>query len=131
LNKISIKVPNWVADILGIPKGSTFGFNIPEIQKLATGTNYVPQDMLAYLHEGEAVVPKKYNPAAAGLTAETIEQAVYRAFLSALRIMQTSAKQDDKELVLKIDNTVLARMQLPAIIREGQRQGLNLVVQGV
>jgi hypothetical protein len=51
--------------------------------------------------------------------------------MNALRIMQTSAKQDDKELVLKIDNTTLARMQLPAIIREGQRQGLNLVVQGV
>ncbi len=129
LNKISITVPDWVADLLGMERGSKFGFSISEIQKLETGTNYVPQDMLAYLHEGEAVVPKKYNPAAAGLTAETIEQAVYRAFINALRIMQTSAKQDDKELVLKIDNTTLARMQLPAIIREGQRQGLNLVVQ--
>jgi hypothetical protein len=131
LNKISITVPDWVADILGMDRGSKFGFNIGEIPRLATGTNYVPQDMLAMLHEGEAVVPKKYNPAAAGLTAETIEQAVYRAFINALRIMQASAKQDDKELVLKIDNTTLARMQLPAIIREGQRQGLNLVVQGV
>jgi len=132
LNKISIGIPDWVAKIVGVEKGSKFGFNIPEIQKLATGTNYVPQDMLAYLHEGEAVVPKKYNPAAdGGITAEAIEQAVYRAFTNALRIMQASARQDDKELVLKIDNTVLARMQLPAIIREGQRQGLNLVVQGV
>ncbi len=125
LNKLSIKIPS----IPGITEGFTLGFNLKEINKLATGTNYVPQDMLAYLHEGEAVVPKKYNPAAAGLTAETIEQAVYRAFMSALRIMQASARQDDKELVLKIDNTTLARMQLPAIIREGQRQGLNLVVQ--
>lgn len=125
LNKIHLDIPDWVP-LIG---GKSFGINIPLIPKLDTGTNYVPQDMLAYLHEGEAVVPKKYNPAAAGLTAETIEQAVYRAFTNALRIMQASAKQDDRELVLKIDNTTLARMQLPAIIREGQRQGLNLVVQ--
>lgn len=31
------------------------------IPKLATGTNNVPQDMLAMLHKGEGVVPKKYN----------------------------------------------------------------------
>lgn len=30
---------------------------------LATGTNLVPRDMPAILHEGEAVVPKKYNNA--------------------------------------------------------------------
>jgi len=132
INKLSINVPEWAKHIPGVPDelaGKRIGFNIKEIPKLAAGTNYVPQDMFTYLHEGEAVVPKKYNPAATGLTAETIEQAVYRAFINAMRIMQASAKQDDKELVLKIDNTVLARMQLPAIIREGQRQGLNLVVQ--
>jgi len=35
--------------------------------------------------------------------------------------------------VLKIDNTVLARMQLPALTREAQRQGFDLVLrpQGV
>lgn len=34
---------------------------------LATGTNYVPRDgFRAVLHEGEAVVPKAYNPAAGG-----------------------------------------------------------------
>jgi phage-related protein len=31
------------------------------IPALAMGTNYVPNDGLAYLHQGEAVIPKKYN----------------------------------------------------------------------
>lgn len=29
----------------------------------AVGTNYVPQDMVAQIHEGEAIIPKAYNPA--------------------------------------------------------------------
>lgn len=58
LNKI--KVPDWVPAIGGK------GINIPLIPKLATGTNYVAGEGLAYLHEGEAVVPKKYNPAIGG-----------------------------------------------------------------
>lgn len=34
---------------------------------MATGTNYVPYDgFQATLHEGEAVIPKKFNPAAGG-----------------------------------------------------------------
>jgi hypothetical protein len=36
------------------------------VPKLATGTNNVQREGLAYLHEGEAVVPKKYNPAIGG-----------------------------------------------------------------
>lgn len=58
LNKI--KMPDWVPAIGGK------GINIPLIPKLATGTNYVAGEGLAYLHEGEAVVPKKYNPAIGG-----------------------------------------------------------------
>lgn len=32
----------------------------------AVGTNYVPRDMLAQIHEGEAIVPKAFNPWAGG-----------------------------------------------------------------
>ena len=38
-------------------------FKMPKLPKLNVGTNFVAQDGLAYLHQGEAVVPKKYNPA--------------------------------------------------------------------
>lgn len=34
---------------------------IPRIPYLNVGTNYVPEDQLAYIHKGEAVIPKKFN----------------------------------------------------------------------
>lgn len=47
--------------------GQSFGVpQIPSIPKLETGTNFVPQDMIAMLHRGEAVVPEKFNPANGG-----------------------------------------------------------------
>lgn len=64
LNKI--KIPKWVPAVGGK------GINIPLIPKLATGTNYVPDDMLAMIHEGEAVVPKKFNPYANGIDSTRI-----------------------------------------------------------
>lgn len=46
--------------------------NISKIPKLATGTNYVPQDTLAMIHKGEAIIPKKFNPYANGINASTL-----------------------------------------------------------
>jgi len=36
------------------------------VPAFAVGTNYVPRDMIAQIHEGEAIVPRAYNPAAGG-----------------------------------------------------------------
>jgi hypothetical protein len=44
----------------------TYGIELPQLPRLAVGTNYVPKDMLALIHEGEAVVPKAFNPDAWG-----------------------------------------------------------------
>lgn len=62
LNKININVPDWVPGFGGM----SFGISIPQIPRLNVGTNYVPRDGFAFLHEGEAVVPKAYNPAVGG-----------------------------------------------------------------
>ncbi|CRF28937.1 Phage-related protein [Mycobacterium tuberculosis] len=67
VNSIKITVPTINIPFVGTFGGFTIGMpQIPKIPALATGTNYVPEDMLAYIHKGEAVVPKEYNPAADG-----------------------------------------------------------------
>lgn len=130
MNKLKWNAPSWVP-VIG---GKSWGINIPTIPYLATGTNYVPQDMVAYLHEGEAVVPKKFNPAVAGneADADAMAQAVYRAIMDAFRIIRASSpKSDSEDIVLKLDSKELARLMLPALTREAQRRGYNLVLRGV
>ena len=34
---------------------------VPQIPSLDVGTNYVPNDQLAMIHQGEAIIPKKFN----------------------------------------------------------------------
>ena len=51
-------------------------FDRMNVPKLAAGTNYVPRNMLAGLHEGEAVVPRQYNPAAGGGAGVAVNQTV-------------------------------------------------------
>jgi len=52
-NKIANSL-NKVGGKIGLP-------SLPTVNSYAVGTNYVPEDQLAFIHKGEAVVPKKYN----------------------------------------------------------------------
>lgn len=42
------------------------GKHLPPLPAFAVGTNFVPRDMVAQIHEGEAIVPKAFNPWASG-----------------------------------------------------------------
>ncbi len=47
--------------------GAQFGLSVPSYD---VGTPYVPATGLALIHEGEAIVPKAYNPAAGGKSSQ-------------------------------------------------------------
>jgi TP901 family phage tail tape measure protein len=64
------KVADWFRGAFGKDKAPRYTVTAPtpspapsmgNIPQLATGTNYVPRDMVAQLHKGEKVTPAKYN----------------------------------------------------------------------
>ena len=78
-NKLSINISSTVSKVLdaiglNIKEGKYQIFTIPNIPKLETGTNEVPYEGIYHLHPGEAVVPKKYNPAVGGGNSEETNQ---------------------------------------------------------
>ena len=62
------------------------------IKSYAVGTNYVPSDGLAYLHQGEAVVPKKYNQPYQQVMSNE-ERAYMQQMISTMRSLDTQMKQ--------------------------------------
>ena len=71
--------------------GKIFGISyIGDIPGYATGTNYVPNDGLAYLHQGEAVIPKKYNQP---YQPNSTDQNTIYQMMSVLRSLDDTMKQ--------------------------------------
>ena len=67
--------------------------NIPRfVPKYEKGTNYVPNNGLAYLHQGEAVIPKKYNqPYQQGISAE--ERAYMEKMIQTMNMLDGTIKE--------------------------------------
>lgn len=83
----------------GLPFGVGEGFKMSYIEirrfvpQYETGTNYVPNDGLAYLHQGEAVIPKKYNQPyqQQGLSPE--ERAYMEQMVQTMRALDSTMQQ--------------------------------------
>ena len=88
-----INAINSISEHVGIRLSPVSSVSLPRfVPQYEQGTNYVPNDGLAYLHEGEAVVPKKYNqPLQNGLTAE--ERNYMYQMMSTLRSLDNTMKQ--------------------------------------
>jgi hypothetical protein len=63
------------------------------------GTNYVPHDMLAQIHEGEAIIPKAYNPDANGMNAALVDE------IRALRVQVQDLQASNRETAMSTRNT--------------------------
>lgn len=67
-------------------------YKTASVPHFATGTNYVPNDGLAYLHQGEAVVPKKYNtPYQPGMSDE--EKLYMKQMISVMNALDGTIKE--------------------------------------
>jgi len=66
-------------------------FETQGLQSFAVGTNRIPRDMIAQLHEGEAIVPAAYNPANGGSMVDNAEVlAKFDAMIARLERIEAS-----------------------------------------
>ncbi len=77
----------WLASSL---EGTLKALNL-EVPKFDVGTNYVPRTTLAMVHDGEAIVPKAYNPWAGGGQDQT-------ALASEIRALREENRQQAGEI---------------------------------
>lgn len=113
LNKISIKIPDWVPPELG--GGKSFGVNIPRIPKLAKG-GIIDSPTIAMVGEAgrEAVMPLENNTGWITDLASKVAD----------RMPKTSNKTDSisGDLILQIDGSIIGKVALNQL-RKMQRQG--------
>lgn len=92
------------------------------LPRLATGTNYVPEDEYpALLHKGEQVVPKKYNP-------EVNDKHLKNAVFDALTSFTNKKVQNQRTTIYGINElTNLLKIYMPKII---DKMGYDINLDG-
>lgn len=86
------KISEIISDLSDSENRRGGGGGRHRISSYAVGTNYVPNDGLAYLHQGEAVIPKKYNqPYQQGMSNE--ERAYLQQMMATMKSLDGTMKQ--------------------------------------
>jgi hypothetical protein len=77
----------------------------------------------------EAVIPLERD----NVIAASVGEAVYSAILTAMKVQaattSTTGIESEQKIVLEIDGNTFARLILPKLQAEADRQGLQLLVQ--
>jgi hypothetical protein len=114
---LSAVVPAFAGS--GISSGATasmYGVTQEEILKYASangfpsfavGTNRVPRDMVAQIHQGEMIVPKAFNPATSGIGNNTelvAELRELRKEFAEFKALQRAGNENTRQLADQFDN---------------------------
>ena len=79
---------------MGFAPGSWLAWAVSHnLPAFAQGTNYVPHDMVAQIHQGEAIIPARYNPAGGGNAELAAKLEAVLAELKALREQNNAGHQ--------------------------------------
>lgn len=81
----------------------------------AVGTNYVPRDMVAQIHEGEAIVPKVYNPAAGGASGNARLESLVEALTAEVQRLQAIANDGNRH-AQRTANAVNGNPEVPMLV---------------
>lgn len=60
----SLHDKGYAKELSGVAPTMENSYSRSDLLGYDVGANYIPYDQLAYIHEGEAIVPEEYNPAA-------------------------------------------------------------------
>ena len=83
--------------ILGMSAGHANEWAIAHgLAAFDVGTNVVPRDMVAQIHEGEAIIPKAYNPAAGGVSGNARLESLVEGLTKEVQRLQAIVNDGNK-----------------------------------
>jgi hypothetical protein len=98
---------------------------IPKIPALAIGTNDIESEGIYHLHEGEAVVPKKYNPATGGYDDGQDNKQIIDLLVSLNASMLAFS---EKEMNIYMDSRKVAEATYDDLQQVGRNKGQSNVM---
>lgn len=135
VNKFEIKIPDWVAELVGF-KGGSIGFNIPlipNVPRFARGGFAEGGGLFQAGEFGKAEMIGNYGGKTTVMPLENTDfvSAMYDAIYSAtIDAMSQNGGSDDKEIVLRMNEYTLGKATIKGINRVTRQDG-KLGIEGI